>query len=162
MEEAYEKQQSEDYNNLRQILENLIQLSFDQEKLIDEFKKNKKYSPKYVELRQDQQRIKDETRMVEDSLMALSKRNEQIQSLVNEEISRVNENLKRINQNPLEKDLPNNALVTQQYAMTGYNNLALMLSASLEQMQQEMKSQMQNKGKPKGECKKPGGAKNGE
>ena len=94
MDEAYEEQQTEDYNNLRQILENLIQLSFDQEKLIDEFKKNKKYSPKYVELRQDQQRIIDETRMVEDSLLALSKRNEQIQSLVNEEISRVNENLK--------------------------------------------------------------------
>lgn len=160
MDEAYEEQQTEDYNNLRQILENLIQLSFDQEKLIDEFKKNKKYSPKYVELRQDQQRIIDETRMVEDSLLALSKRNEQIQSLVNEEISRVNENLKE-SIKYLEERLTNNALVTQQYAMTGFNNLALMLSASLEQIQQQMKSQMQNKGKPKGECKKPGGGKNG-
>ena len=90
MADAYEEQQTEDYNNLRQILENLIQLSFDQEALITAFKKNKKYSPKYVELRQDQRRIKDETKMVEDSLLALSKRNEQIQSFVNEEISRVN------------------------------------------------------------------------
>jgi len=51
--------------------------------------------------------------------------------------------------------------VTQQYAMTGYNNLALMLSESLKQMQQQMKNQKENKGKPKGECKKPGGGKNG-
>ena len=160
MEEAYEEQQAEDYNNLRQILENLIQLSFDQEKLIGEFKKNKKYSPKYVELRQDQQRIKDETRMVEDSLLALSKRNDQIQSFVNEEVSRVNENLKETIKY-LGERLTNNALVTQQYAMTGYNNLALMLSASLEQMQQQMKSQQQNKGKPKEKCKKPGGGKKG-
>ena len=63
MEEAYEEQQTEDYNNLRQILENLIQLSFDQEALIAAFKKNEKYSPKYVELRQDQRRIKDETKI---------------------------------------------------------------------------------------------------
>ena len=160
MEEAYEEQQAEDYNNLRQILENLIQLSFDQEKLIGEFKKNKKYSPKYVELRQDQQRIKDETRMVEDSLLALSKRNDQIQSFVNEEVSRVNENLKETIKY-LGERLTNNALVTQQYAMTGYNNLALMLSASLEQMQQQMKSQKQNKGKPKEECKKPSGGEKG-
>ena len=159
MEEAYEEQQTEDYNNLRQILENLIQLSFDQEGLITAFKKNKKYSPKYVELRQDQRRIKDETKMVEDSLLALSKRNEQIQSFVNEEISRVNENLDKSIKH-LGERLTYNALVTQQYAMTGYNNLALMLSESLKQMQQQMKNQKENKGKPKGECKKPGGGKN--
>lgn len=160
MEEAYEEQQTEDYNNLRQILENLIQLSFDQEALITAFKKNKKYSPKYVELRQDQRRIKDETKMVEDSLLALSKRNEQIQSFVNEEISRVNENLDESIKH-LGERLTYNALVTQQYAMTGYNNLALMLSESLKQMQQQMKNQKENKGKPKGECKKPGGGKSG-
>jgi hypothetical protein len=160
MNEAYEEQQTEDYNNLRQILENLIQLSFDQEDLIAAFKKNKKYSPKYIELRQDQRRIKDETKIVEDSLLALSKRNEQIQSFVNEEVSRVNENLDE-SIKYLSERLTNNALVTQQYAMTGYNNLALMLSESLKQMQQQMKNQKQNKGKPKGECKKPGGGKKG-
>tara|TARA_B100000497_G_scaffold16563_1_gene19342 strand:+ start:5483 stop:8656 length:3174 start_codon:yes stop_codon:yes gene_type:complete len=161
MEEAYEEQQTEDYNNLRQILENLIQLSFDQEALIAAFKKNEKYSPKYVELRQDQRRIKDETKMVEDSLLALSKRNEQIHSFVNEEISKVNDNLDESIRH-LGERITYKALVTQQYAMTGYNNLALMLTESLKQMQQQIKNQRENKGKPKGKCKKPGGAKNGE
>ena len=87
-------------------------------------------------------------------------RNEQIQSFVNEEISRVNENLDKSIKH-LGERLTYNALVTQQYAMTGYNNLALMLSESLKQMQQQMKNQKENKGKPKGECKKPGGGKNG-
>ena len=160
MEEAYEKEQEEDYHNLRQILENLIQLSFDQEVLIKEFEKNQSYSSKYVELRQDQQRIKDNTKMVEDSLLALSKRNLEIQSFINEEIARVNLNLNQ-SLNYLGDRQTNNALISQQYAMTGYNNLALMLSESLKKMQESLKAQKQNKGKPKGSCKKPGGGEKG-
>ena len=158
MEESQEEQQEEDYNNLRQILENLVQLSFDQEKVIDGFKENKRYSPKYIELRQEQRKIKDETKMVEDSLLALSKRNIKIQSFVNEEVARVNDNLDK-SLTYLGERYTNNAIVHQQYAMTGYNNLALMLSESLKKMQEEMKAQKKNKGKPKGECKKPGGKK---
>ncbi|MDG2455119.1 MAG: hypothetical protein P8N47_04845 [Bacteroidia bacterium] len=158
MEDAQEEQQEEDYNNIRQILENLVQLSFDQEKVIGGFKKNKRYSPKYIELRQEQRIIKDETKMVEDSLLALSKRNIKIQSFVNEEIARINDNLDK-SLKYLGERYTNNAVVHQQYAMTGYNNLALMLSESLKKMQEEMKAQKKNKGKPKGECKKPGGEK---
>lgn len=158
MEDAQEEQQEEDYNNLRQILENLVQLSFDQEKVIEGFKENQRYSPKYIELRQKQRKIKDETKMVEDSLLALSKRNIQIKSFVNEEVARVNDNLDK-SLSYLGERYTNNAIVHQQYAMTGYNNLALMLSESLDKMQQEMKAKKQNKGKPKSECKNPGGKK---
>lgn len=157
MEEAFEEQQEEDYQNLRQILENLVQLSFDQEKLMDGFKENRNYSPKYVELRQKQRKIKDETRLVEDSLLALSKRNLEIEHFVNEEIARINENLDK-SLYYLGERYTNNALVHQQYAMTGYNNLALMLSESLKKMQEQMKANKQNKGKPKSQCKKPGSA----
>ncbi len=155
MEESFEEQQKEDYNNLRQILENLVQLSFDQEKLMDGFKANPNYSPKYVELRQKQRKIKDETRLVEDSLLALSKRNLEIEHFVNEEIARINDNLDK-SLYYLGERYTNNAVVHQQYAMTGYNNLALMLSESLKKMQEQMKAAQQNKGKPKGQCKKPG------
>ncbi|PCJ65595.1 MAG: hypothetical protein COA58_09310 [Bacteroidetes bacterium] len=155
MEESYEEQQEEDYNNLRQILENLVQLSFDQEEVIEGFKENKRYSPVYVELRQKQRKIKDETKMVEDSLLALSKRNIQIQSFVNGEVAKVNDNLNK-SLKYLGERYTNNAIVHQQYAMTGYNNLALMLSESLKNMQDQMKADKQNKGKPKKQCKKPG------
>ncbi|NNJ54647.1 MAG: hypothetical protein HKP14_00865 [Bacteroidia bacterium] len=157
MEESMEEQKTEDLNNLRQILENLVQLSFDQETVIEGFKENKNYSAKYIELRQDQRKIKDETKMVEDSLFALSKRNPEIQHFVNEEIANVNENLDK-SLEYLGERFTNNALVHQQNAMTGYNNLALMLSESLKQMQQQMMAMKQNKGKPKSECKKPGSA----
>ena len=55
----------------------------------------------------------NQLRMVEDSLLALSKRNDQIHSFVNEEVSRVNENLKETIKY-LGERLTNNALVTQQ------------------------------------------------
>ena len=158
MEDSFEEQQEEDYNNLRQILENLVLLSFDQEKVIDGFKANQRYSPKYIELAQRQRKIKDETKMVEDSLLALSKRNPSISSFVNEEVAKINDNLDK-SLEYLGERYTNNAIVNQQYAMMGYNNLALMLAESLDQMQQKMKAQKQNKGKPKSECKKPGGAK---
>jgi hypothetical protein len=158
MEDSMEQQQEEDYNNLRQILENLVLLSFDQENVIEGFKANKRYSPKYIELAQRQRKIKDETKMVEDSLLALSKRNPQISSFVNEEVAKVNDNLDK-SLAYLGERYTNNAIVTQQQAMMGYNTLALMLAESLDQMQQKMKAQKQNKGKPKGECKKPGSGK---
>ena len=93
--------------------------------------------------------------MVEDSLLALSKRNIQIQSFVNEEVARVNDNLEKSLEYLCER-YTNNAIVSQQYAMTGYNNLALMLSETLKNMQEQMKAQKENKGKPKSQCKKPG------
>ena len=152
MQDAQKEQQTEDYNNLRQILENLVQLSFDQEEVINGFKANRKYSPKYVALRQRQRKIQDETKMVEDSLLALSKRNIEIQSFVNDEVAKVNDNLEK-SLKYLGERYTNNAIVHQQYAMTGYNNLALMLANTLKQMQDQMKSQ-----KPgQGSCDNPGG-----
>lgn len=152
MQDAQEEQQEEDYNNLRQILENLIQLSFDQEDVLNGFKSNKNYSPKYVELRQKQRKIKDETKMVEDSLFALSKRNIEIESFVNDEVARVNDNMDKA-LHYLGERYTNNAIVHQQYAMTGYNNLALMLAESLKKMQDQMKAKKPSNGS----CKNPGG-----
>lgn len=160
MDAAYEEQQEEDYNSLRQILENLIQLSFDQEAVQEQFKEHRTYSPKYIELRQEQRRIKDDSKIVEDSLLALSKRVIEIETFINEEIARINQSLDKALSYLGERNT-NNATVHQQLAMTGYNNLALMLSQSLQQMQQQMASQQEQKGKPKANCQKPGSGQNG-
>lgn len=160
MDQAYQEQQEEDIQSLRQILENLIQLSFDQEDVQEQFKQHRSYSPKYIELRQLQRKIKDDSRIVEDSLLALSKRALEIQNFVNEEIAKINQNLDKTLEYLGERQT-RNALIHQQLAMTGYNNLALMLSQSLDAMQQQMKSQQEQKGKPKANCKKPGSGKNG-
>ncbi len=157
MEQAYEEQREEDYRALRQILENIIQLSFDQEDVQYGFKENRNYSPKYVDLRQEQARIKDDSRIVEDSLLALSERVIEIQHFINEELSRVNNNLDKGLAELGERNT-NRALVHQQMVMTGYNNLALMLSQSLDQMQKQMAAASESKGKPKANCQKPGEA----
>ena len=159
MKAAMKQQEMEDYNTLRGILDNLVQVSKDQEALMGEFKKTRVYNPKYVELGQQQKKIKDDTKIIEDSLFALSKRVKQVEHFINKEIGLVNNNLEKTIYQLGER---NTYLVInhQQYVMTSMNNLALMLENSLDQMQQQMKSKPGSGSCSKpGQNKKPGGAK---
>mgnify|MGYP000368546753 CR=1 FL=1 len=159
MKEAMKQQQMEDYNTLRGILDNLVQVSKDQEALMEDFKETRVYNPRYVELGQKQKKIKDDAKIIEDSLFALSKRVQQVEHFVNKEIGLVNSNLKKAIYQLGER---NTYMVMnhQQYVMTSMNNLALMLENSLDQMQQQMQSKpgAGSCSKP-GQNKKPGGAK---
>ncbi len=155
LQQAQEQQQEEDYYTLRQILENLVELSVQQEDLMAQFKDNRYYSPKYVELSAQQQKLKESAKMVEDSLLALSKRQIHIKSFVNKEISNINYYMNQAIED-FSKVVTSRGLSNQQYVMTGLNNLALMLSESLKNMQEDMKekknngnSQCQNPGKNK-------------
>ncbi|NNC94350.1 MAG: DUF4175 family protein [Chitinophagales bacterium] len=134
-------QMGEDMEALRQLLENLIYLSFEQENLIDEIEKTNINNPRYVELIQKQFKLKDDSEMVEDSLYALAKRVFEIKSFVTKEIAEINKNLDK-SLTYLEDRKVKQALTNQQYVMTGYNNLALMLSEVMDQMQQQMAQQM--------------------
>lgn len=132
----------EDMESLRQLLENLVILSLEEERLLDEFKITTINTPKYVQLVQDQFKLIDDSKLVEDSLYALAKRVFEIEAFITDEIKDINRNLdKAVKQ--LEDRNVNNATVSQQYVMTGYNNLALMLSEVLSQMQQQMAQQME-------------------
>lgn len=138
---AQMKQQMEDYNTLRGILENLVQLSFDQEELIKRLKQIRQYNPTFVEVAQEQKNVKDDARIIEDSLFALSKRVVQIKTFINKEMGRVNDNLELTLNDLDERRIPP-ALTHQQVVMTGLNNLAVMLSDVLKNMQEQMKSAM--------------------
>lgn len=152
LQQAQDKQNEEDYYTLRQILENLIELSVQQEDLMNRMKENRYYSPKYVELSAKQQKLKENAKMVEDSLLALSKRQVQIQSFINKEIANVNyymnESIEDFGKLHVSRGVSN-----QQYVMTGLNNLALMLSESLKNMQESMK---EKKGQNNSSCNNPG------
>jgi hypothetical protein len=149
----------EDMASLRRLLENLIKLSFAQEELIYEFKQTTINTPKYLSLVQSQFKLIEDSKMVEDSLFALAKRVFEIQSFITDEMASIKKNLSKT-VDLLEDRKVNMATVNQQYAMTGYNNLALMLSEVMQQMQQQMAEQMdgeqmcQNPGNKPG--KKPG------
>lgn len=142
----------EDMEDLRALLENIIQLSFDQEGIMETLRVIKREDPKYVEMGQKQKKLEDDSKMVEDSLFALSKRVAQIASIVNKEIALVNQNIEKALYDIGERKTAD-ATNRQQYVMTSYNNLALLLDEALQQMQMQMASQ--NPGK--GNCEKPGG-----
>ena len=145
-------QQAEDMEALRALLENIIQLSFDQESIMENLSRLDRDDPKYVELGRKQKKLEDDSKMVEDSLFALSKRVSQIAPIVNKEIGLVNQNIAKAIEEIGERKT-GDATTHQQYAMTSYNNLALLLDEALQQMQMQMASQ--NPGK--GNCEKPGG-----
>jgi hypothetical protein len=150
-------QAGEDMQMLRQLLDNLIKLSFDQESLMGEFAEVPVNNPKYVELVQQQYKIKEDAEMVEDSLMALAKRNFEISTFVTREITEINKYMdKGIDQLEDRKWKDGNA--SQQYVMTSMNNLALMLDEVMQQMQQQMSGQMAGNQM----CNKPGGKKGGQ
>lgn len=138
------------YKKLRQIVENLIHLSFEQEKLIEELKKINTYNPQYVELAQRQRKLNDEAKMIEDSLFALSKRVPQIKNYINRELNNLNFNMDKTIGYFADRNIPE-VRKNQQYVMTSVNNIAVMLSEVLKSMQ----SQMSMKGSGTKMCNNP-------
>lgn len=152
MDMMQQEQQEENMEALRQILENLLNLSFAQEDLMGQLSKTRTDNPQYIKIPQQQKKLQDDSKIIEDSLLALSKRVPAISATVNREISAINMNMGKA-VNDLAERTPANAQMRMQYSMTAINNLALMLNESLEQMQKEA----QQSAKPgSGSCKKPG------
>jgi hypothetical protein len=152
-DEMYQENMAEDITDLRAILENLLDLSFDQENLIHETGEVSLMDPKYVKVIEAQKIIKDDLAMVEDSLWALSKRQPVIEPYITREIQEIDRNIDLAIDNLNERrKLP--AGENQQYVMTSVNNLALMLSEALEQMEQNL--EMQCSGQCKNGSPKPG------
>jgi len=150
------EQAEEDMDALRFLLENLVALSKQQEALMVQYKNTRITDPKYLQLNRQQLQISKATEIVNDSLIALSKRVFQLESFINDELSDLNYNLDK---SLIYSEMRNTNTLNQhqQYAITSYNNLALMLSEVLEQMQQQQKQ-----GKPgSGSCSKPGGTGSG-
>lgn len=150
------EQMEEDMQALRQLLENLVGLSFDQEDLIAEFRYADIHTPHYVDLIQHQFKLKDDFKLVQDSLHALSKRVEQIESFITEKVTDIRSNM-RSSLKELEERKKKDAAAHQQRAMTNVNDLALMLSEVMNQMQQQMSGMMSGNQM----CNKPGGTGDG-
>ena len=147
-----QEQAQEDIAALRQLLENLVSISFDQEDLLAAFAKTEENTPRYVEEVQRQFKLKDDFRIVEDSLQALAKRVIQIESFVLEKVGDIKVQLDKGLKNLEERQVAQ-AANRQQRVMTDVNDLALMLSESMQQMQEQMAQSMPGSQS----CEKPGG-----
>jgi hypothetical protein len=154
MQQSQQQQkQEEDIASLRMLLENLVAFSFDQERVMEELGKTPTSDPKYTQLGREQKKLQDDSQIIKDSLLALSKRIFQIESFINKELGEINYNMKQSIDNISDRKT-SLARQNQQFVMTSANNLALMLDEVLRQLQQQSSS-----GQPgAGSCDKPGGA----
>ncbi|MBK8485808.1 MAG: DUF4175 domain-containing protein [Saprospiraceae bacterium] len=154
MEESDQEQAEEDAKMLRQLLENLVGLSFDQERVVNEMANLNLQTPRYLGLLQDQFKIKDNFKIVQDTLEVLSQRLVEIQSFVMEKVNEINDNFK-IGLELLEDRRSGEASNNQGRVMKNLNDLAVMLSESLDEKQKECNGGSCNKPGKKA-CKKPG------
>ena len=150
-QEANKQQQEEDIDLLRNILESLITLSFNQEDVMNKFTKVSDSDPAYKKYGRQQRRIIDDTKIVKDSLLALAKRQPKIASFIDKELNAIDAN-HDLAVDDIDEHRRRDLNKHQQLAMTSYNNLALLLNESLQSMQQQMQSMMEGSG----QCNNPG------
>lgn len=145
-QEGEATQNNIDIQQLRELLKNLINSSFDQEALMNKLGNTSTSDPAYTGLAEQQKDIQDNLKTAEDSLYSLSERVPQIQTTVNREIAGINDNIGKALASMADRESPQ-AMRSQRFAMTSMNNLALMLSEALEQLQRAMSSGKGGKGK---------------
>ena len=150
------EQNMENIENLKQILSNLILLSFSQEDILADLQGINAKDPLLVQLNQKQKKILDQSKIVKDSLYALAVRTPQVSSLVNNELLTLELNLNKAAEQ-MEEALFPNARVSQQFVVTATNNLALMLNEALENLEE----QMANAKPGDQQCENPGNGKAG-
>jgi len=142
----------EDLEMLRQILDNLVVFSFEQEDLMDDFQnidyRNALFGKKLVH----QNELKLNFEHIDDSLFALSLRQPMLGGKINSSLTNVTFNLEK----SLERFADNQIIrgvSSQQYTITGANELAILLSEILGNMQDQMSMSASGKGKGKGKGK---------
>ncbi len=161
MEENGMEQMGEDIDHLRLILDQLIQLSFTQEDLMDSLSSMEVMDPKYNQLVRDQFSMEQKMKPVRDSLQSLAMRQPMIQPFVLKEFNKLDYRLQSTT-DFLDENKKAEALREQQYIMTSINQLALMLDEALKNMQMMMNSMVQGKSGSKSQsCPKPGMGKPG-
>ena len=127
------EQIEEDAKLLRQILDNLLSFSFDEENLFDQTKKVAVKSLQFNKVLKEQQDLKNQFKHIDDSLFAISLRNPKITEVILNTVGDIHYNLDK----SLEVLADNNiykGASHQQYVLTGANTLADFLSNVRDQM----------------------------
>jgi hypothetical protein len=124
-------------NQLRDILDNLIKLSFEQENIMIDFRNIHQSDPRFLELSQNQLKIKDDAKVIQDSLISLSKEDFRIQSIVTRKVDEMNQYLDE-SVVAIKERKKAEAIGKQQYTMTTMNDLALLLDDVMSQMMDAM------------------------
>ena len=138
---------AEDAKVLRQILDNLLSFSFDQEKLMKQFKTVANSKANVSLLLKNQQDLKSQFKHVDDSLFALSVRQPELSDLVLKEIEEIHYNMDKSIENLVSTNRAK-GISHQQFTLSSANKLADMLSNVQNDMNMSMSSSG-GSGKPK-------------
>ncbi|OYX28449.1 MAG: hypothetical protein B7Z06_01560 [Flavobacteriales bacterium 32-35-8] len=139
------EQLQEDVDMLRQILDNLVLFSLDEEALMDQFNAIDINHNKYATYLKKQNSLRENFEHIDDSLFALSLRQPKLSETVNKEITEVYFNIDKALSQFAESRLYQ-GISNQQFTVTAANNLANFLSDVLDSMQESM-----NMGKGQGQ-----------
>ncbi|UJH90210.1 hypothetical protein LZ575_15080 [Antarcticibacterium sp. 1MA-6-2] len=123
--------------SLRQILDNLMVFSFEQEELLLTFRGLRPNAPTYANELKKQQVLKEHFRHVDDSLFALAVNNPMISEKITSKLTDIEFDIDKSLERLAQNEIPQGT-ASQQYVMTGTNDLALMLSEVFDNMQQMM------------------------
>ena len=146
--------ESQNLESLRQIIHGLVKLSFDQEGLMKEFNELQQNDPRFNALAQLQLKLKDDSKVLEDSLLALGKKDPMMGSFITKEINELNNHLNKVIESNKERRRPQ-ASSEMQLTMTSINNLALMLDDHFDMMMQMMANARPSMKKSKQKGQKP-------
>ncbi|MBQ4820045.1 DUF4175 family protein [Aquimarina sp. MMG016] len=139
MQASGQEQQMEDMEMLRQVLDNLVDFSLEQEGLMKDFKGMNIDNPIYSAKLKRQSVLRENFIHIDDSLYALALRTPQITETVTQKLTdiefNIDKSLDRLAENQVVQGSAN-----QQYTITGSNDLAYLLSSVLNQMQNSMSS----------------------
>lgn len=134
--------QAENLNDVRQILDNLVNISFSQESLINYTKSNQTNAVYFQDLTKRQLSVRNDFALVRDSIYALAKREPElghsVYSKIDEINSSINQSLSFIADNNKSR-----SAIQQQIILTNVNDLALIFAEIDQNMQQQMQSGQQ-------------------
>jgi len=131
------EQNMEDAETLKQILDNLITFSKEQEELMFDFKEIESTNPAYAKKLRRQGQLRENFEHIDDSLFALALRNPLISDQITYKLTDIQYDIEKSLERLAETQI-RLGTTSQQYVMVNSNELANMLDNSLDNMQANM------------------------
>ncbi|WP_010521411.1 collagen-like protein [Aquimarina agarivorans] len=142
------EQLEEDLEMLRQILDNLVLFSLNQEDNMNAFGKSTSNDPNYSAHVRRQNVLREHFEHIDDSLFAISSRNAKMGIKINDLISDIDYDMS-LALDKITDNRTSQGVTSLQFAVSHSNDLALILSKSLMEMEQQTKPGKSGEGKKK-------------
>ncbi len=131
-----QKKRQENLNDIRQILDNLVAISFNQEKLIDNLNKNTQTVYMQTDLLRDQNAISKDFALVQDSIYALAKRSPEFGHEVYTKIDHIHTQFGLVTK-AVDGGSRANVSAYMQTLLTYFNDLSLIFNQISDDMQKQ-------------------------